>query len=181
MTPLASDGRIAIRRFLPTDLAAFYGAIDESRAALATWMAWMHPGYGIADTRDWLEKRDAEWDAGRDFSVIVTDATTGEVLGASGLNQVNSEHRFANLGYWVKTSASGRGVASDAARLVAWWAFREAGFGRAEIVAMRENRASRRAAEKAGARFEGYARNRLRLHGEWHEAAMYAFVPGDFA
>jgi RimJ/RimL family protein N-acetyltransferase len=179
VTPLATDGRIAVRRFLPTDLGAFYGAIDESRAALAPWMPWMHDGYTIADTADWLGARDAEWDAGQDFSMLVVDTASGAALGASGLNQINREQRIANLGYWVRSSTTGRGVASAAARLVARWAFAEAGFGRVEIVAMRDNRASCRAAEKAGARFECLARNRLLLHGAWHEAAVYSLVPGD--
>jgi RimJ/RimL family protein N-acetyltransferase len=63
--------------------------------------------------------------------------------------------------------------------LCARFAFDELGFGRAEIVVIRANLASCRAAEKAGARFEGYARNRIYLHGDWHEAAMYSLVPGD--
>jgi ribosomal-protein-serine acetyltransferase len=181
VTPLATDGRIAIRRFVPTDLAAFYAAIDESRAELARWMAWMHDGYTIADTQDWLEKRDAEWGARHDYTVAVVDALTGEILGGSGLNQINHEQRFANLGYWVRTSRAGHGVASAAARLCARFAFAELGFGRAEIVVIRANLASCRAAEKSGARFEGFLRNRLYLHGDWHEAAMYSFVPGDLA
>lgn len=177
---LASDGRIAIRRFAPSDLAAFYAAIDESRVELGRWMAWMHDDYTIADTADWIAKRDDEWNAGTDFSMLVVDGSGG-VLGASGFNQVNLVHRFANLGYWVRTSATRRGVASAAARLTASWGFRELGLGRAEIVAMRDNIASCRAADKSGARFEGHARNRLLLHDRWHEAAVYAFVPGDVA
>ena len=180
MTPLATDGRIALRRFLPSDLGAFYAAVDESRAELAPWMGWMHDGYTIADTREWLEKRDAEWDARRDFAMLVADADTGEVLGAVALNQINHEQRVANLGYWTRTSRSRRGVASGAARLCARLGF-ELGFGRVEIVAIRANVASRRAAEKAGAQFECYARNRLYLRGEWYEAAMYSLVPGDDA
>ena len=179
MTPLASDGRVAIRRFVATDLGPFYAAIDESRAELGAWMAWMHDAYTIADTRDWLEKRDAEWDERKDYSTLVVDAASGEVLGASGLNQVNHEHRIANLGYWVRASRARQGVASAAARLCARWGFATLGFGRAEIVVMRGNHASRRAAEKAGAQFEGYARNRLYLRAAWHEAAMYSLVPGD--
>ena len=175
---LASDGRIAIRRYAASDLAAFYAAIDESRAELSRWMPWMHDGYTIADTADWLARRDAEWNAGSDFSVLVVGADGG-VLGASGFNQINRQHRFANLGYWVRSSATRRGVASAAARLTARWGFRALGLGRAEIVAMRENAASCRAAEKAGARFEGVARNRLLLHEGWHDAAVYAFVPED--
>jgi RimJ/RimL family protein N-acetyltransferase len=181
VTPLASDGRIAIRRFTPADLGPFYAAIDESRAGLAPWMAWMHERYTIADTRDWIALRDAEWDARKDFSMLVVDAASGEVLGACGFNQVNHEQRIANLGYWVRTSRTGRGVASSAARLCARYGFDTLGFGRAEIVAMRDNAASRRAAEKAGARFECLARNRLFLRGEWQEAAMYSLVPGDLA
>lgn len=180
MTPLASDGRIAIRRFVPTDLGPFYAAIDESRAALGAWMAWMHDAYTIADTREWLEKRDAEWEARRDFAMLVVDPRSGEALGAVALNQINHEQRLANLGYWTRTSRERQGIASAAARLCARFGF-ELGFGRAEIVAIRGNVASCRAAEKAGAQFEGYLRNRLYLRGEWHESAMYSLVPGDFA
>jgi RimJ/RimL family protein N-acetyltransferase len=181
VTPLAADGRIAIRRFVPADLGPFYAAVDESRAELMRWMPWMHDAYTIADTRDWLAQRDAAWDARADYSVAVVDAGTGELLGATGFNQINAEQRFANLGYWVRTSRTGRGVASAAARLCARWGFATLGYGRAEIVAIRGNDASCRAAEKAGARFEGFLRNRLYLRGDWHEAAMYALVPGDLA
>ena len=181
MTPLASDGRIAIRRFLPTDLAAFYAAIDESRAHLAAWLPWMHDGYAIADTAEWLARRDAEWDSGTDFAVLVEDAASGEVLGAAGLHDVDRAHRFAQLGYWVRASCRGRGIAPAAARLVARWGFDEAGLGRVEIVVALGNAPSRRAAERSGARYEGCARNRLLIRGESHDAAVYAFVPGDFA
>jgi len=170
VTPLASDGRIAIRRFLPTDLAAFYAAIDESRAHLAAWLPWMHDGYAIADT-----------DSGTDFAVLVEDAASGEVLGAAGLHDVDRAHRFAQLGYWVRASRRGRGIAPAAARLAARWAFDEAGLGRVEIVVALGNAPSRRAAERSGARYEGCARNRLLIRGESHDAAVYAFVPGDFA
>jgi RimJ/RimL family protein N-acetyltransferase len=34
-------------------------------------------------------------------------------------------------------------------------------------------------AEKAGARFEGVLRARLRLHGRTHDARMYSFVRGE--
>jgi RimJ/RimL family protein N-acetyltransferase len=58
---------------------------------------------------------------------------------------------------------------------------RGARFGRAEIVVETGNVASRRAAEKAGARFECVARNRLFKRGGWVDAAMYALVPEDVA
>ena len=44
------------------------------------------------------------------------------------LNQFSPQHRFCNLGYWVRASAQGKGVASQAAKLLAGYAFEELRF-----------------------------------------------------
>ena len=85
-------------------------------------------------------------------------------------------HRFANLGYWVRSSAAGRGVAPAAVRLLADWAFRETDLLRLEIVAAVGNRRSQRVAEKAGAIREGVLRDRLLLHGQPHDVVIYAIL-----
>jgi RimJ/RimL family protein N-acetyltransferase len=48
-----------------------------------------------------------------------------------------------------------------------------------EIVMSVDNTASRRAAEKAGARLEGMLHNRIYLHGIAHDAFMFSLVPAD--
>jgi len=70
------------------------------------------------------------------------------------------------------------GVAIAAARLAAGFAFRELGLTRIEIVALVDNVASRRVAEKLGATFECVARNRLVHNGVPFAAAVYSLVPG---
>jgi RimJ/RimL family protein N-acetyltransferase len=42
-----------------------------------------------------------------------------------------------------------------------------------------ENVPSRRVAEKAGARFEAIARNRIVQHGKPYDAALYSLIPSD--
>jgi ribosomal-protein-serine acetyltransferase len=86
---------------------------------------------------------------------------------------------YANLGYWVRTSAQRRGVGSAAVRLVARYGFSELRLGRVEIVTDVENVASRRTAERAGARFEGVCRNRLKEWDRFNDAALYGLVPAD--
>jgi RimJ/RimL family protein N-acetyltransferase len=73
---------------------------------------------------------------------------------------------MANLGYWVRTSETGRGIASKATRLVAQFGFAELGLQRIEILAAVGNVASQRVAEKAGAVRECVARKRLLINGE---------------
>jgi len=81
-----------------------------------------------------------------------------------------------SLGYWVRTSAAGRGVAPAAIRRLARFAFTETDLVRMEIVCAIGNTRSRRAAEKAGASREGVLRARLLLHGRPHDAVMYSIV-----
>ena len=63
--------------------------------------------------------------------------------------------------------------------LSARFGFDQLGLIRVEIVAETGNRASRRTAERAGARFEAIARHRLWIHGRPADAAVYALLPSD--
>jgi RimJ/RimL family protein N-acetyltransferase len=93
-----------------------------------------------------------------------------------GINQLNRIHRFGNLGYWVRSSKTGRGVAVSAVTLAARFAFQSTDLIRLEIVCAVGNRRSQRVAEKAGAMRESVLHDRLLLHGAPHDAVMYSIV-----
>lgn len=170
------DGRVSLRPYGPDDLEAVYAGIRESLAELIPWMPWCHPGYSRAESAEWLGRRAGEWDAGLAFEFAIVDAVTGEYLGGCGVNQVNAMHGFANLGYWVRTSRTGRGVATAAARLVARFGLEEVGIERLEITVPVDNAPSLRVAEKLGAVREGVARRRLRLAAGMADAVMFSLT-----
>jgi RimJ/RimL family protein N-acetyltransferase len=95
------------------------------------------------------------------------------------LNQFNHDHNFANLGYWVRSDSTGRGIATASALLAAHLGFEDLGLHRIEIVAAVENVASRKVAEKTKAKREGVSRNRLLLHNRPQDAVMYSLVVAD--
>lgn len=165
------------RRYRPEDITVLFAAARESIAQIYPWMEWCHPGYAVEDSTGWVMSREEAWDRGTDYSFAICDAATGAFLGGVGLNQINRLHRFANLGYWVRTSCTGRGIAAAATRLTARFAFEDRGLYRVEIVASVHNVRSQRVAEKAGAMREGMLRNRLLLHGEPHDAVMFSLIP----
>jgi ribosomal-protein-serine acetyltransferase len=78
----------------------------------------------------------------------------------------------------VRTSATGHGVAAEAVRQVAAFAFGTTDLVRLEIVCAVGNEASQRVAERAGAMREGVPRHRLLLHGQSVDAVMYSLVRG---
>jgi RimJ/RimL family protein N-acetyltransferase len=86
---------------------------------------------------------------------------------------------MANLGYWVRTSAAGRGVATNATRAAARFGFEQLGLRRIEIVAAVDNIPSQRVAEKAGAVREGILRQRLLIRGKSMDAVLFSLVRED--
>lgn len=174
-----TDAVISLRPYTTDDAQELYEAVRESIPELAPWMPWCHPDYSIEETREWLSRRDEVWEKGMDYAFRVADAQSGRMLGGVGLGQINNLHRRGNLGYWIRTSAAGRGVATRAARLVARFGFEELKLIRIEIVAAVGNLASQRVAEKVGAVREGVMRKGLTVREAAHDAVLTALIEED--
>jgi RimJ/RimL family protein N-acetyltransferase len=142
-------------------------------------MPWCHPDYSMHDSESWVLSRDEAWTRQTDYNFVVEDRRDGTFLGGVGLNTIVWAHGYANLGYWVRSSCAGRGVATVAALLAASFGFTKLALQRIEIVAAVGNVASQRVAERAGAKREGVLRNRLLLHGRAVDAVMYSLIPAD--
>lgn len=176
-----TDGRVGLRPYRASDVDALFEAARESMATVGRWLPWCHTHYAREETTEWIGSRSQVWKDGIEYSFSIVDASSGALLGGCGLNQIDHAVRRANLGYWVRASAEGRGYATAAARLLARWGIERVGFERLEIVAAAGNVGSQRVAEKLGATREGMARCRLRVRDVQHDAAQYAIVRGDLA
>jgi RimJ/RimL family protein N-acetyltransferase len=174
------EADVAIRPYRPGDESALYEAATETIRRAYPFLPWCRPGYTFQEAATYVERQTAAFAGGTQFDFVI-ESPDGRFLGACGLNQIDTVNRRANLGYWVRSSAMRRGVATRAVREVALWAFANTGLNRLEIVVSTRNAASLRVAEKAGAAREGLLRSRLLLHGRRHDAVMFAFVrgPGD--
>ena len=179
-TPL-SNSLVQLRAYRPGDAERLYEAARESIADISRWLPWCHPAYSQEEAAAWVETRPSAWVGGDEYSFVIADSHTGEMLGGGGLNQFDPLRLRCNLGYWVRSSETGRGIATAAARLLARFGLDALGLERIEIVAALGNTASQRVAEKAGAHREGIARRRLRVHGTQHNAVVYSFIRDDLA
>lgn len=174
-----TDGSILIRTYRETDGPLLYEAVRESIPEVSKWLPWCHENYSIAESRAFISARELARQGDEWYSFAVFDKESGKFLGGVGLNFINRVHQIANLGYWVRSSATKKGVATAATRLAARFGFEQLGLHRIEIVAAVDNLASQRVAEKAGATREGVLRRRLLINDEPHDAVMYSLVRED--
>jgi ribosomal-protein-serine acetyltransferase len=168
---------ICIRPYELEDVDALFEAALESTVDVHPWLPWCHPDYARDEAEAWIALQVEAWRQRTEFQFVIT-SPAGLFLGGCGLNAINSEHKFANLGYWVRSSAAGAGVATAATELTRDWAFENTELERLEILVATPNAASVRVPEKAGAVREGVLRARLRVHDRAYDAFVYSFVRG---
>jgi RimJ/RimL family protein N-acetyltransferase len=163
------------------DVDALCEAVHESIDTVGLWLTWCHANYGVEDAIAWVRSCQTAWDREEAYPLFIFDSATNRLLGGCGLNELDRPRLRANLGYWVRASGQGQGVATEAARLTARFGLHALGFMRLEIVAAIGNLASQRVATKLGAVREGRLRNRLRIHNVQHDAFGYSLIPSDMA
>jgi ribosomal-protein-serine acetyltransferase len=174
------DAQVLLKPYRPGDASRLYEAVRESITELSQWMFWCHQDYSVAESWAWLESRADAWKKGNDYDFSINDPGDGQYLGGCGINRVDSINRVANLGYWVRSSRTGEGVATAATLLLARYCFNELLLNRIEIIVATGNRASQRVAEKVGAVREGVLRKRLVIRDSIHDVVMFSLVRGDF-
>ncbi|WP_440893591.1 GNAT family N-acetyltransferase [Aeromonas dhakensis] len=174
--PLANASLI-IRPFEASDADEFVRAAHESIETVGIWMSWCTPSFNREQVLAWFASCDQDRAAGRTFDMGIFCATTGQFLGGAGINQLSPHHRYGNIGYWVRQSRQGCGIARQAVALLCDFGFQQLGLFRLEIVMGVGNSASEVVAIAAGATFECRARNRIFLHGQPIDALIYSLFP----
>ena len=170
------DEEILLRPFRTGDSTGLYCAVKESLRELNPWMSWATDSYSELTAREYISIARARWNEGTFYAL----ARNEEILGACTLSSIHSIYHFCNLGYWVRTSHRGQGIAGHAAKLAARFAMESLGLIRVEIVIAVENQASLRVAEKIGAHDEGILLNRMVIGKSIYDAHMYSLLPSDF-
>ncbi len=175
-----TDDTITVRAFEFGDEADLHSAVQSSLSELSPWMSWANESYTLETARNFVAVTRAHWSNGSMYSFAIVDAKTNEFLGGCGLSHIHPVYHFCNLGYWVRTSHHGKGIAGRAAKLIAKFAFEKANLIRAEIVIAVGNEASKRVAQKVDAHFEGILLNRMTVGTAIYDAHMFSLLPSDF-
>lgn len=108
----------------------------------------------------------------------ITDASSGALLGCSGVDLWNDED-VVQFGYWLAAGARGHGYATCAVVLLTQWLFAN-GAARAYMTVVAGNESSTAVARRAGFTYEGTMRGHSVWQGERQDVQWFAALPHEW-
>jgi RimJ/RimL family protein N-acetyltransferase len=156
--------RLLLRAPRPDDGEAINRAVIESLEELRPWMPWAMEAPSLADSEEVVRRAAVKFQAREDFMLLLWDRASGELVGGSGMHRIDWEIPAVEIGYWVRTSMSGRGYITEAVNAITHFAFDTIGAHRVEIRCDEQNVRSAAVARRAGFVLEGVLHNDRRNH-----------------
>lgn len=164
---------LVLRPYQNKDAREFAWAVNTSLDTLHPWLLWPHQGFSEEEARHWFSATHTLRENG-EADELGLFAEDGRLLGGAGLRYSADQKNFCSLGYWVRTSEQRQGIATQAVHYLlnlAWQNQRDT----VEILAVADNIASRRVAEKCGAEFKGIKQGLIILDKGPVDTAVYHF------
>lgn len=149
------------------------GPRGESIDALRPWMDWAQRAPTPAESLAQARRSREEFERDEEYQLLMFRGD--RIVGSTGFHQVDWRVPKLEIGYWVRTSDSGRGYVTEAVAALTALAFERLGAARLEIRCHPENEASRRIPERLGFTLEGILRrDSVHVDGSLRDTALYA-------
>lgn len=122
-------------------------AIVESLEELRPWQPWVAKFEGVASCVAYADWANRHWGERFDYQILTQN---GEFVGQVDLENLDESANEAEIGYWLRTSATGRGYSTEAVRALGQAAVDALGVRRLRIVCDPANLRSHAVAIRAG-------------------------------
>lgn len=164
-------GEYMVRDWSEDDAASIAQYANNRKIWINLRDAFPHP-YSLANAKTFLS--DA---IQRDPRTYFAVANEQEAIGSIGLMQGQDVHRFtAELGYWLAEPFWGKGIMTNAVKVLSEYAFEELGIHRIFAEPYTTNIASARVLEKSGFVLEGVLHANVFKDGSILDQFLYAEV-----
>jgi RimJ/RimL family protein N-acetyltransferase len=157
----AGDG-VVLRVLRPEDVPALHTAIVESFPDLHRWLPWAGELPPPSQIESYVRNALVAFDAGESFSYGI------------GADDAGDRKGVLEIGYWVHSAWTGRGIATAAARALTDAAFALPGIARVEIHCDETNGASASVPPKLGYRLATVVERPPRTPGETGREQVWA-------
>lgn len=172
--------RIPVRPDLELRLADYahapvaYALVQKNREHLRRFLPWVDHTWSETDIADWVRRGLEQLQRNEGWQSVLW--YNGGIAGAIGYKTVEWVNMRVEIGYWLGAEFQGKGLMTDAARVVTDHAFREWGLQRVEIRCAVENVKSANVARRLGFQQEGLLRQAFKVRDHYQDLLVFAMV-----
>jgi RimJ/RimL family protein N-acetyltransferase len=160
-----------------SDVPFDYQAIKESIKELKPWMPWATDDYTIETCEESIRNAVAKYITKEDFRMLFFDKESNRLIGSSGLHRIDWAVPKFEIGYWCRTSETGKGYVTEVVQALSKMVLETLNAARVEIRCDDLNVKSAAVAERCGYRLEGILKNNERnAKGELRSTRIYALT-----
>lgn len=128
----------------------------------------------VEEHQRWLREKVG---TGQVHQFIVCMMEDSRPIGSMYLQKFEEEHRRAESGAFIgDTSSRGRGVGTEALKLLNMYGFKELGLHKISARILAYNKASLRFVEKTGYKQEAYLKDELFLDGRYEDLVLFGAI-----
>ncbi len=132
-----------------------------------------HP-YTLKDAQEWIDENLKELKKKNPSKINFVIDINGEAAGEVSFRKIE-EHK-AELGYWLAEKYWGKGIMTQAVKLITKFGFEGLGLKRIYVFAFLFNKASQRVLEKTGFKKEGILKNNVIKDGKMMDDYLFAKI-----
>ncbi|MFF1546014.1 GNAT family N-acetyltransferase [Streptomyces sp. NPDC058291] len=173
---ITSD-KVILREFALKDVDDVLAIIGDDK--VTTWLSFdsRDRAQAVAMIEGTIER--AQQEPRAEFYLGVTERGADSVIGFAriGLSGVQA----GKLGYAIAAKEWGRGYATDAARTLVTYAFKELGLHRVSAAIGPDNTASIAVVQQLGFAREGVLRDHVFTNGAWRESVLFSVLAHEWS
>lgn len=179
--PKLETDRLILQRFTRRDATTLDDAIRVSLTDLNQWLPWARMDYASGDTSAFIRDSVQAWKEDRawDYSIRLHEDPSRHV-GNVSLWTVSKLGKIAEIGYWVRSDETSRGICTEAVDRLLGEAFGSMGYHKVVLRIAVGNEASDRVADKLGFTKEGVLREELLIRGNWVDHSLWSLLDREY-
>ncbi|MGI5408598.1 GNAT family N-acetyltransferase [Streptomyces chartreusis] len=174
--PVLTGDRTVLRPFTEDDAAVMAEIIEDPEVVRFTGEA--SEEFSLGRLRSWYGSRSVQNDR---LDLAVTDRATGELVGEVVLYEWDATARSCTFRTLIGPRGRGRGIGTEATRLIVGHGFEQLGLHRIQLEAYGHNPRALRVYEKVGFVVEGVRREADFRDGQWLDWVMMAVLDHEWA
>lgn len=162
-------------------MGPFHEAVTESMGELQPWLPWLE-GYDRGFAQRFIRESVSAWADGKAYDLTIRSLNDlDRHIGNVSIWTTSAQNQIGEVGYWIRSSETGRGLGTEAAAVAIGVGFNELGLHKVVLRIAVGNVASERIAERLGFTYEGVLRDEVKVAGRWLDHTSWSLLASEWA